>query len=641
MTFREVIVKNLASNIRRYLSYFLCCSFTIMIFFIFSTTYYNKSLYEYSIKTEFIYLIYMGLITLFIFSVFFINYAHNSFIKARCAEFGLLMTLGMTKKNISRMIWIENIIILSASFVIGLISGVLFSRLFFLVIYELVPAGELSYYLDYKSFTLTSIVFLVIYMVAIFTGRRTVIKLSITELLKRPRRSSDKIGNLLLGIIGTVLFLGSFIFAILISQHENFTNMGYMYLVYAIIAFLGLYLILDNIGSIYLKFIRGNKKRYYSHLLSFCEKKYNFRKNKGIIFILSILSAMFIFFIASPYALLSISRNMAEDGRDADIQFVQLGEVNSIDEGKLVGIINNGEASLIREKELEFIALFYKNGDSLELKPLISESTFQRINGVGSGINKGEILEIVNTWVPGYTEISELREITMIAGDVEKTFVVSDKSIDYTISTKGFNLEVFPSKITLIIGDSDYKELLQVLESEYVGIIRKYDFDNWEKTESIINQLEENLHNYSKEYPVDSVITAYKNGRSVFSMMIFFTSFMGILFFVAGGCILFFKQYSDMDYYRKTYRKLSNIGVTKKEMVKLYASATRELFFVPIVMGYIISFAIIHMTTYLMGGGIEIGSFFQYSAIVTLIYWIIQSLYYLLSIQRFRKSVLD
>ena len=641
MTFRDVTIKNLIFNIRRYLSYFLCCSFTIMVFFVFSTTYYNKSLYEFSVKTEFIYLIYMGILALFIFSVFFINYAHNSFIKARCGEFGLLMMLGMTKKNISKMIWIENIIILSGSFIIGIISGVMFSRLFFLVIYELVPAAELSYYLDYKSFALTSIVFLVIYMVAVFTGRRTIIKLSIIELLKRPRRSTDKAGSLLLGIIGIALFMGSFIFALLISQDENFSNMGYMYLVYAIIAFVALYLILDNIGSLYLKFIRANKKRYYSHLLSFGEKKYNFRKNRGIIFVLSILTAMFIFFIASPYALLSISRNMAEAGRNADIQFVQLGEVNSIDEGKLTGIINNGEASLIREKELEFLALSYKASDGLELKPVISDSTFQRINGIGSGVNNGDILELANTWVPGYTELSGLKEITMLAGDVEKPLKIADNSMNYTISAKGINMEVFPSKTTLIISDSDYQELLQILEPKYVGIVRQFDFKTWEKTESIIKQLEDNLNNSSKEYPIDSVLTAYKDGRSIFSMMIFFTSFMGALFFIAGGCILFFKQYSDMDYYKKTYRKLSNIGVTKKELVKLYASAMRELFYAPIVMGFIISYAFIHMTTYLLGGGIEIGRFLLYSSIVTLIYWIIQSLYYLLSIQRFKKSVLD
>lgn len=641
MTFRDVTIKNLSANIRRYLSYFLCCSFTIMVFFIFSTTYFNKSLYEFSVKTEFIYMIYMGIIALFLFSVFFINYAHNSFIKARCAEFGLLMTLGMTKKNISRMIWIENIIILSGSFVIGIISGVLFSRLFFLVIYKLVPAAGLSYYLDYKSFALTSIVFLLIYLVAIVTGRRTIIKLSIFELLKRPRKSFDRTGNLWLGIIGIALFIGSFVLAIVVAQHENFSNMGYMYPVYAVIAFFALYLILDNIGSLYLKFIRTNRKRYYGHLLSFSEKKYNFRKNKGIIFVLCILSAMFIFFVASPFALLSISRNMAEEGRDTDIQFVQFDEINMIDEGKLADIVNNGETPLVQEKELNLLLLSYKEADGLISKPVISDSTYQRINGIGSGVKEGEILELVTTWVPGYTEISEYKEITMTAGAFERTFKVADKRENYSMSAKGINLEVFPSKITLVINDSDYQELLQVLDSKYVGVIRQFNFENWEKTELIIKELEDNLNNYSKEYPVDSVITAYENGKSIYSMMIFFTSFMGILFFISGGCILFFKQYSDMDYYKKIYKKLSHIGVTGKELTKLYASAIRELFFAPIFMGFIISYAIIHMTTYIMGGGIEIGSFFLYAVIITLIYGLIQSIYYILSIQRFKRSVLD
>ncbi|MBU3099033.1 MULTISPECIES: FtsX-like permease family protein [Clostridium] len=43
-----------------------------------------------------------------LFSAFFIFYAQNSFIKFRKKEFGLFMVLGMTNKNIQRMMIIEN-----------------------------------------------------------------------------------------------------------------------------------------------------------------------------------------------------------------------------------------------------------------------------------------------------------------------------------------------------------------------------------------------------------------------------------------------------------------------------------------------------------------------------------------------------
>jgi putative ABC transport system permease protein len=537
------------------------------------------------------------------------------------------------------MIWIENIIVLTGSFIIGILSGVIFSRLFFLIISEMVPSAGLSYYLDYKSFTLTSIVFLAIYISAIFFSRRTIIRLSIIELLKKPRESSKTSGRLVYGIIGVILFLGSFICAILISHHDKFSEMGYMYLIYAVLAFLSMYMILDNFDGIYHKFIRSKKKRYYRNLLSLSEKEYNFKKNKTIIFILSLLSAMFIFFVASPYALLFISRNVAESERDADIQFVQLNGINSIDAKRLNGIVNSGDTSLIREKQLELLAMSYKDGDNYVLKPVISDETFTQINGISSGLKKGELLEVVVTWLPGYIEIGTMEEVTLTAGDVSKNFKVAKNAVKYDISAKGINIDVFPSKTTLVISDADYQELLGELDSEYVGVIRQFDFEAWEKTDSILKQLDGELSNTSKGFKVDSVLTAYKNTKSMFSMMIFFTSFMGILFFIAGGCILFFKQYSDLDYYRKTYKKLSHIGATKRELLQLYASTQREIYFVPIVFSFIISFAFIHMTTFLMGGGLEISNFFKYAVIVTLLYGLIQTLYYFLSILRFKTII--
>ena len=44
MTFKEVVIKNFKGNMRKYLSYFICSSFSIMIFFMYSTLVFNEKL---------------------------------------------------------------------------------------------------------------------------------------------------------------------------------------------------------------------------------------------------------------------------------------------------------------------------------------------------------------------------------------------------------------------------------------------------------------------------------------------------------------------------------------------------------------------------------------------------------------------
>ena len=77
-----------------------------------------------------------------LFCTFFIFYAQNSFIKFRKKEFGLFMVLGMTIQNIQRIIFLENGLIAIISLITGLVSGTIFSKLFYLVIIKIIEVKD-------------------------------------------------------------------------------------------------------------------------------------------------------------------------------------------------------------------------------------------------------------------------------------------------------------------------------------------------------------------------------------------------------------------------------------------------------------------------------------------------------------------
>ncbi len=68
-----------------------------------------------------------------IFSILFVGYSTSIFLKSRGKEFGLLSLYGMTRKQIKKNnVLIENTIISILSLGMGILTGVVFSKLFFM-----------------------------------------------------------------------------------------------------------------------------------------------------------------------------------------------------------------------------------------------------------------------------------------------------------------------------------------------------------------------------------------------------------------------------------------------------------------------------------------------------------------------------
>lgn len=131
MTFRRMAYQIFKANLRRYLLFFLCSSFTIMIFFIFYSLYTNPDFNDpYQVNGMVSGNLYAPFLVMRVFAVLFILYAQMAFVKFRKSDYGLLMVLGMTSHNIRKIIIFENSMIAIASILIGLGAGTVFSGIF-------------------------------------------------------------------------------------------------------------------------------------------------------------------------------------------------------------------------------------------------------------------------------------------------------------------------------------------------------------------------------------------------------------------------------------------------------------------------------------------------------------------------------
>lgn len=635
MTFKEVAIKNFTSHIRRYLVYFFCSSFTIMLFFIYTTILFNQSFMDTANEKGYFSLVYMSIGSVLIFSAFFINYAHSSFVKSRSSEFALFMTLGLTKKNLSRMILIENAIILVVSMIVGLFSGALFSRLFFMIVRKLIGDAPIEYTLNPMSFLATLIVFTLIYAVAIYMSRRVILKLSILKLLKKKREGSHGKVRIKASVIVIIIFLTASAAMLVMARGKDFSDKAYMYLVYAVFAFPSMYMIIAQGWNLYYHYRKGNKRRYYNNILSDSEIEYSFAGNKKILFVLSLLSAMIIFFVASPISLFSLSERLAEGERLSHVEYVEFGSVNTLADGRMEQLLAQSETPLKEAVDQEFLILKARDGEEESDKPVISEAMYKEINQDAEPVKQGEILVVITAMFPGKKEFVGTDSILLNTGNVAVEFKNAG-----SVKGKAINRNAFPSEVTLVLNDGDYAAIRSNIEEDRIGTLHLLYFKNWRKTEAFVDELRGSFEKPSERYGVDSFLAAYHEVKQIYAMMIFFTSFMGGLFLIAAGSILILKQYSDLSHIRELYNRLNKIGMTKKEFMRMQASAQKLIFFTPLVFGTAIGFVYMYMTTFILGGGYMVGVFFRNSILVVVLYFISQTIFYRFSLERLKKNVL-
>lgn len=143
-------VKNIRKSIKDYTIYFLTLILGVAIFYMFNSLDSQEAMLVVNRSTRQIVKLMVGMInyvSVFVAVIlgFLIVYANNFLIKRRKREFGLYMTLGMGKRQISGILLGETFLIGLISLVVGLVIGVFGSQLMSILVAKLFQADMSEY----------------------------------------------------------------------------------------------------------------------------------------------------------------------------------------------------------------------------------------------------------------------------------------------------------------------------------------------------------------------------------------------------------------------------------------------------------------------------------------------------------------
>ncbi|MBW9151164.1 FtsX-like permease family protein [Clostridium estertheticum] len=620
MTFSSIIIKNIKFNFKKYIAYFIANSFIIAVLLMYGSLMFSKEFIEISKANDLTEGVNAMLMLMIAFSIVFIAYTTISFIRYRGKEFGVYLTLGVTTKDLRKMLFIENILILFASMLTGMIVGTLFSRLFYMIIGKILWIDNFRTSLNIKTYFMCLVIAIIIFLInsifqMIFVGR-----LSIMELIKSSSRAEVGKTNFIIGTIALIALITALYLFPKIVNKEIFKESENAMLIIIITTIIAPYFIIGSLISMINRVLVNFKKTYNNNLLVLSSMQHKFTSYKSVIYLVLILASAAITLISMTYSIYATIEEKTNYGYPYDIRFIENTKLNKISDQELKNIVKASGGEIKQHKLLESINLMdYRAYEGIVTESgniaVISERNYNNHMGTNLVVNKGELVQVSNSPIDSkykddeesdeiinFNDLSKQKkqiakfekdknisvEVLLANMDKDSYIYVEKNKKKYTkgkFTNDSYSL-AYSMGTALIINDEDYKRIKEKLGAKVVSydhLINLKDPKDYKSFNSISSELkklnhgDESLKPEFKQQMLEERIR--ENGFILFSSL-----FLGMMLLISSGVVLYFKVLTGVAEEKERVKKLVQLGMTDSEISKILTKKLAIIFFTPVVL---------------------------------------------------------
>lgn len=580
MTFNDIIYKNFKTLIKKYIINFVCTSFSVTIFFIFCTINLNDNLISFLNKndksTQDILL--AAWITIGIFSIVYVNYSFSQLMLSRKKQLGIFLLLGMSKRDIKKAIILENMITVIISLIIGLLLGTLGSSVFFKFLRSYVSNKNFGTIYNIESYLITSLLFFVIYMIAVLVSNRSINKLDIGELLNS-ERNIEVINSkrYYLGIIGIVIICMSLLMIRVI-------NLGIVMLLSFILSIIGVFLIIYKFGDMFLLLFKKNNKIYYKNILSITSINSKFHINKKIISILTTLIIISVFLIGTVYGVFTetIYNAGVDKTQPYDLSILNNKIISKNDIYKIVKDENNNISEF---KTIEVIPMDMNYGNDKCTLYTISQDNLNKFNNENFEIDDGQCILIDQRNFENSPEWTG-REITLKNVNGELSRLSKIKEVQSIIVNKNDS-----NGHMIVVNDKQYEKFKKSIDENEILQYMVINLTNKQN----VNMITDKIRGLSGNVTVDNKLEFFEGEKGTALVFLNVLTLAGGILLLAVISVLNIRILSETDNLKEKYKKLKLIGITFNEMKQAIKMELKVICFVPIILGSFIGYLFIYV----------------------------------------------
>lgn len=610
MTLFDLAVKNIRRNMKSYSLYIGSTVFSILIYFTFATLKYSDDISGAAETSKQIQGV-MGAaaFVLMIFVAIFILYSNSFFMKKRKKEVALYSLLGVRKRSIGFLLFFENMVIGLLSLIIGVVLGFLLSRALLSILLKLMGLDVVAgFTFSTGALINTVIVFFIIFLITSLMGYRVIYRFKLIDLFHAEKKGEEipkaRIVTVVLGVLALAAAYGIALQDLMDSEVWRVLGLATPIVIIALTV-IGSYLLFHSVLVYVLSALKRNPRWAWKglHMMTASQLLYRIRGNAKTLTIITVLSATT---ITSGGAVFGVYYN-AEKNVEMYMPYTFMweGDQQTIDPA-------------IIESEVSFNSKMIRVPlASYEMEyAVIDESTYQTLAKnlewpEVQKLQKGEVFAIDAYYDERWSDKLESVNINDTDYKVAKFF---DQAL-FNVGTLGANAIVVPDQLYEEM-DSDEK-LLQA-----VNVI------DYKKQREVSDKLAASTENFS------SATADYNSSIESLGALLFIGSFLGLVFLVATGSIIFFKMMTEAEEDKAKYAILHKIGVSKKDMKRTIRGQVGVIFIAPLLLGLIHGGVALTATSNLL-----MMDFVVPVAIWMVAYTLIYAIYYYATVHNFNKII--
>ena len=537
-----------------------------------------------------------GVIVVQLVALLTILYANAFVTKNRLKEYGLYSILGLDRKNIQLLSFIELLLFSVVSVGLGIVLGIVFHRFSFAVLLKLIriPIGiEYSMQLGSVGFVLISMAF--IFGVVFFLNATKMYMSRPLEMLSEKKKGETKGRFILLrALIGAGLLGGAYYMS---QTIEAPVAALYSFFVAVLLVILATYILFDAGSIVLLSLLQKNKKLFYqpTNFISISNLKFRMRKNAAGLASICILSTMVLVTLATTVALQTGTADLLKKSYPTDYSvtaFVedtstisQLSEQISKMKAQSKGTVSN---------EMNYLSV---------LRAAKSMDGGVDIEGVYPGDSPAAFITFLSA-----DDYNRIFGTNFQLGDNEAVLGLV-KGDDKNVSAIRVNGQL-TLQVKEMMSTSDFKEKLPqlpyVADNVYVAIVKDptkmidsklgrgmyYALWNTSTDTSAKTEEFEAYANVLEASNDDSITVGSREdaAKDIYGFMgslLFVGALLSIAFFIGAVLVIYYKQISEGYEDRDRFVILQKLGIDQKTIKKSINRQVLIVFFLPLVTAFI------------------------------------------------------
>ena len=606
----KISLKNIRKSLKDYTVYFFTLILGVAIFYVFNAI--DSQSVMLDVRENMMDIIklmndMLSGVSVFVSCIlgFLIIYASRFLIKRRNKEFGIYLTLGMSKRKISAILFFETLLIGIVSLVAGLVIGTILSQFMSVIVANMFDADmtKFKFIFSMKACVKTLIYFAIMYVLVMIFNTFSISRCKLIDLLNAGKKTEKvTMKNPVVCTIVFVIGVGILSYAYwMVTRGVRTLNTFDKIGIPIALGCVATFLIFWSVSGFMIRIFTSIKSVYYKGVNSFVLRQFCSKINTTV-FSTTVICIMLFITISVLSAALSMKDSLSKDLDSmcpVDVQLAKYSYDAMSEAYATSQDMNEKDREMLEDSKLSIIETLNNSGfDAQKYFKDVAEyniyNTGLTVKDTLGDINTDDYQFMADTIMPVMT-IGDYNSVARLYGN--STYELNDD--EYIIVADYKNMVMIRNQalkkgITLSVNGKEYKPRYNECKDGFVqigvqnmndgilvvpdnavkpqqvrnmGLSADYRADTKEERYFIETQLDNLMKNISFKKSFiswNSRIELAESSVGLGALVTFIALYLGIIFLISSAAILALRELSDSADNKERYGMLRKLGVDER-----------------------------------------------------------------------------